>query len=219
MLKKFLIFILTFSGLVKAQSSDSLIPYPIVGWAEQVIGDFSFKDQWSYSEGVYKNQWGQLSCDGLCPPEIDRMKDEKGKIYNDSLEAFYKIIDTSHFYYTLQCESSCSEFAGTNFIEVNQIDSDSFFCQSRTTVSTHCSLYITFTKKSIKSGVRLNSIMPYGDDSYECISGVMHVEEKAWKKGILKAEFYFTFWNAADGEASEYIYWKGLIYSPIEKKY
>ena len=30
----------------------------------KLTGDFSFKDNWSYPEGVYWNEFGQLSCEG-----------------------------------------------------------------------------------------------------------------------------------------------------------
>ena len=59
-----------------------------IKWVDNIENDFSFKERWSYPEGVYKNKFGQLSCDGICPPEIDQMKNEEGKIYPDSLKAF-----------------------------------------------------------------------------------------------------------------------------------
>ena len=70
-------------GTVKSTATPILIK-----WVENLAGDFSFIKKWSYPEGVYKNEYGQLSCDGLCPPEIDAMKDSTGRIYADSLRAF-----------------------------------------------------------------------------------------------------------------------------------
>ena len=43
-----------------------------IEWTENLEGDFSFKEKWNYPEYVYKNRFGQLSCDGDCPIEIDR---------------------------------------------------------------------------------------------------------------------------------------------------
>ena len=62
-----------------------------ITWADNLLGDFSFKENWEYLEGVYKNEFGQLSCDGFCPPETDQMKDKNGKIFEDSLAAFYQL--------------------------------------------------------------------------------------------------------------------------------
>ena len=45
-------------------------PAPIeIKWVSNIKGDFSFNTKWSYSEGIYKNEFGQLSCHGFCPPE------------------------------------------------------------------------------------------------------------------------------------------------------
>ena len=45
----------------------------LINWVDQLSGDFSFTKIWSYPEGIYKNEYGQISCDGFCPPEIDTM--------------------------------------------------------------------------------------------------------------------------------------------------
>lgn len=60
-----------------------------ISWVDNLPGDFSFAKNWDYPEGVYRNEFGQLSCDGLCPQEVDRMMDENGKIYEDSFTAFF----------------------------------------------------------------------------------------------------------------------------------
>jgi hypothetical protein len=87
-----------------------------IEWSRNIEGDFSFAEKWSYPEGVYRNTYGQLGCDGFCPPEIDLMMDSTGLIYSDSLKAFYKLIDTTHLSHTIQCEAWCYEWAGTDFI-------------------------------------------------------------------------------------------------------
>ena len=46
-----------------------------------------------------------LICDGLCPQEIDKMKYENGKIYEDSLESFYKLIDTTHIFHSIESDA------------------------------------------------------------------------------------------------------------------
>lgn len=75
-----------------------------IKWADHLAGDFSFTNNWSYPEGVYKNEYGQLSCDGLCPPEIDAMKDSTGRIYEDSLQHSIKLLiqHTKHILFSLK---------------------------------------------------------------------------------------------------------------------
>ena len=70
-------------------------------WVEELEGDYSFAKAWDYPEGVYKNAHGQLSCDGFCPPATDAMKDSTGRIYKDSLPAFYALVDTTHRFHSL----------------------------------------------------------------------------------------------------------------------
>jgi hypothetical protein len=95
-----------------------------IRWAKNLTGDFSFMKNWDYPEGVYKNEFGQLSCDGVCPPEIDRMKDDNGKIYEDSLNAFYKLVDTTHQFHSINSDAWTYEWAGTNFATAKRINAD-----------------------------------------------------------------------------------------------
>jgi hypothetical protein len=209
------LLVIFLSVKTNAQTTDTMASAGVI-WVETVTGDFSFKDRWSYNENVFKDEKGQLFCDGFCSERLDALRDKNGRINPDSVSVYYRLLDTTHFYHSLQCESSCSEFAGADFIDVIQIDKDSFFCQTHTTAGTHCSLNMSFIRSFFKSGVRLNSIISGGSDSYEYVNGNLRIEEPMLKKGILKAEFYLVFWNMADGDASEYIYWKGWIYSPIK---
>ena len=215
-MKRLFIFSLAFTGLAKAQTNDTILPFPQLVFTDFLSGDFSFKDEWSYHEGVYVNQWGQLSCDGICPEESWGMKDSLDRILPDSLNAFYEIVDTTHRYHTLSCESSCSEFAGSDFMHVVQINPDSFLCLSLGSVATHCALHITFNRKTVLPKVYLMSIVPDGDAVYECVYGFLRIEKKDWERGIMKADFYFSFENVQDQD--DRIYWKGLIYSEIKKK-
>src|SRR5688572_18551370 len=113
--------------LLHTMDSGTSIP---VHWKADIPGDFSFAKQWSYPIGVYKNMFDQLSCDGLCPYEIEAMKDSLGKIHPDSLEAFYRFVDTTHLYHSISETAWCYEYAGTNYMDVKQISEDSFFCSS-----------------------------------------------------------------------------------------
>ena len=112
-----------------------------IKWSDTINGDFSFKDKWSYPEGIYLNVHSQLSCDGLCPTRIDKMKDETGRIIQDSLEIFYSIVDTSHLYHSLNSSNEMYEYSGTNFIDFSVKD-NKMIGKTNTNVSTHCSMTI-----------------------------------------------------------------------------
>jgi hypothetical protein len=89
-----------------------------VEWVKNLEGDFSFSHNWSYPFSVYLNEHGQLSCDGLCPPESDLMQDSTGRIYDDSLASFYKLIDNTHQFHTIECVAYCYNSGMVNFMEV-----------------------------------------------------------------------------------------------------
>ena len=187
-----------------------------ISWIENLTGDFSFIKNWDYPEGVYKNDFGQLSCDGLCPPEIDRMIDENGKIYKDSLNVFYKLVDTTHQFHSIQSDAWTYEWAGTNFVTANRKNADTTICFTHNNVGTHASLILTITKNKCIPIIELNSITPSGTKIYNCKSGQIEIDKSCWEKGILKANFDFTFDHKK--KPSERMYWKGKIYATIDNK-
>jgi hypothetical protein len=184
-------------------------------WIDSLSGDFSFTEGWSYAEGVYKNEWNQLSCDGLCASEIYEMIDSTGRIYEDSLQVFYELVDTSHQYHTLYCESNCNEFSGTNFIEVKKFGTDSLHAFTQNNVSTHCSLQIWLVqKKYITVTSTLNSIIKEGNVSYVCVDGFIEIEKTAFDNGFFKSSFHFKLVN--ESHSDDIIWWTGKTYSPIK---
>ena len=105
-MKRILVFIVLTAGLISLSlttgKGETLKPGTVqITWVKELSGDFSFKDQWDYPEGVYINTFGQVSCDGFCPPETDAMTDENGRIFDDSLAAFYQLVDTTHLYHSI----------------------------------------------------------------------------------------------------------------------
>ncbi len=70
------------------------------------------------------------------------MKDTLGQIHDDSLTSFYKIVDTTHQYYTISCDAWCYEWVGTNFITVKRKNEKEEFCYTTNNVGTHSSLRI-----------------------------------------------------------------------------
>ena len=195
-------------GIVKSNS----IPITIK-WVENLQGDFSFINNWSYAEGVYKNEYGKLSCEGLCPPEIDTMKDSTGRIYADSLRALYAIIDTTLLSHSIESEARCYEYDGTNFIEVNRLGNDSFHCFTLATISTHSSLNIDIMRDCCYATIEWNSIDSSGDEIFYCSKGNITIDKNHWKAGIMKAVFRFSFEN--NGNPKEPFYWKSKIYAKL----
>jgi hypothetical protein len=187
-----------------------------ISWVDNLTGDFSFTKNWDYPDGVYKNEFGQLSCDGLCPQEVERMKDENGKIYEDSLIAFYKLVDTTHQYHSIQSDAWTYEWAGTNFVTVKIRNEDTTICYTQNNVATHISLILTITKDKCIPNIELNSITTTGNKNYKCKSGQIEIDKIFWEKGILKANFNFTFEHTENPKKP--MYWKGKIYANIDKK-
>lgn len=187
---------------------------PII-WVDSISGDFSFTEKWDYPEGVYRNKYGQLSCDGYCPRGADLMKDDSGRIYKDSLAAFYNLVDTSHLFYTIECDAWCYECAGTNYASARRLNKDSILCRTHVNVGTHCSLNLMITKDICYPTIRLNSIRSSrGIIKYNCTEGKIEIDKNLYKKGILKAKFDFTFYHSE--RPGKTMYWRGLIYTKIE---
>ena len=201
------------SQYLSGRDRTSSIPIQVI-WDDNLTGDFSFANDWSYPEGIYKNKFGQISCAGFCPNEIDFMKDSTGRIYEDSLHAFYEIIDTTHQMHSIQCEAWCYEWAGTDFIEVSRKSDVSFKCFTMTGIDTHCSLNIDIIENTCYAVIDLESIVQSGDVKYYCTAGYITISKKLWKEGIMMAEFSFNFEHIENPKKP--IYWKGKIYAKIK---
>jgi hypothetical protein len=195
------------------ENAHSTSPSIYIQWVDNLKGDFSFTNDWSYPEGVYKNEYGQLSCDGLCPPEIDAMIDSTGRIYEDSLRAFYKIIDTSHQIHTFQSKAWVYEWAGTDFIEVLRKSKDSIYCSTMISSATHTSLILEIIKNDCYASIDLISVVPGGNSKYYCTDGFIAIDKKLWEKGVMKAKFNINF--GIEEESKRPIFWKGKIYANI----
>ncbi len=177
--------------------------------------DVSFSNEWSYPEGIFVNEYGQVSCDGLCPPEIYQMK-ISGKIIKDSLERFYELVDTSHQYHSMKAEVSCYEYGYAPFMKVVQQKDGTLILESAMNVATHCYLHIEIKDGIVKAVVILNSITnrPDGKTVFKLKDGgSIKIDQKVIKKGYLKAKFDLEFENHL--EESKPIFWKGLVYSEI----
>ncbi len=214
---KLLLYFLLIVGAIACDSTNKLKPGQIpITWQDSIAGDFSFKEQWDYAERVYKNEFGQLSCDGLCPSEIDNMKDENGKIYNDSLQAFYKLIDTTHQSHSIQSDATTYEWTGTDFITIEKHGNDSIVCYTQTNSATHSSLNLIISKNIVTPSISFTSIATTGTETYLCNGGQIAIDQNLWHKGIMKATFNITFNHKK--KSNKPMYWKGKIYAKIEAK-
>ena len=215
----FLTFVIIFISYTNGQINnetkrDKSIPIKIQ-WSENLNGNFSFKNKWSYSEEIFKNKFGQLSCDGFCPPETYEMLDSNGRIKKDSIKSFYKIVDTLHRIHSINSSAWCYEWAGTDFIEIEKKSNDKILCKTEINASTHCSLEIEIIGDSCFVLIDLISIMKGGNAKYFCTNGTIVIDKPLWKKGIMKAVFNFNFEHLENPKKP--IYWKGKIYSKIKK--
>ena len=184
-----------------------------IQWTGDFTDNFSFKDEWSYPEGIYKNKFDQLSCDGFCPPETEKMKDKDGRIYPDSLKNYYKLVDTTHLFHSLQSIAKTYEWAGTDFIEFKKQTDNSILGQSLCNASTHSSLNILIKNDSLTAWIDLNSINRLGKQRFPLQQGRIIIDKNLFEQGIIKAEFNFIFENTLN--SMDEMYWKGLIYSKI----
>ncbi len=213
------ISLLAFSSLGIAQENDTskehfVLEIPIL-WKTISSADYGFHQEWSYPEGVYINQWGQVSCDGICPTEIDVMKDDQGRIYDDSLESFYQIIDTTHLPHTIRCSNmSMYEFAGTDIIHFTG-SGGQFIGETEVNAATHSTLYIQIKDAMCSAWVRYVSILPDRPEMFFYMEyGRIILDPIAYEQGIIKGFFDFRFSNEL--EPSVPLIWSGFLYAPIE---
>ena len=185
----------------------------LIIWVNDLQGDFSFTKNWSYPFGIFLNGYGQPVCDGFCLPESEAMKDSKGSIYPDSLEAFYKLNDTTHLYHTLECEGYGYEKGEVNFMKVCIKGKDSFHCSVG--ILPYHSMYLDIVNDTCKGNIYFNSPAPDGSMRYYISDGFMKIDRLLWEKGIMKAEFNLSFKDPNNLERP--IIWTGKVYTQIEK--
>ncbi|PHR28237.1 MAG: hypothetical protein COA38_12370 [Fluviicola sp.] len=193
---------------------------PIVGttqvswnWVRQMDNDFSFVEKWEYDEGIYVNKWGQLSCDGLCPIEIDVLKDEQGRIIDDSLSKFYSIIDTTHRYFTHEGIVRAYEFDACNHVYAKKHDYR-IHLQTKVGIATHTSLHIEFfpdpgSKIPFRAYLIYNSIRDQAPKKYFATNGTIDISSEALYNGMIQMSFDLEFELDEDDLLPQT--WKGKI--------
>jgi hypothetical protein len=192
-------------------------------WRTLPDSSFAFRKNWEYPEGVYKNEWGQISCDGFCPDGTDAMKDTKGRIFKNSLTAFYKIVDTKHKQQSIFTSTeNIPEYGDEYHIMVEHLkNNDTTFCYTEGNAATHSHLFLAFANGKCDAKVICHSIAvsenSKNKDIFWATYGHITVDSAAWHKDTLKARFYFEF-DDNDSLSAEKMTWRGKIYAPISRK-
>lgn len=202
---------LLLTAQAKQQASYKTVP---ITWVANLDGDYSFINRWSYNENVFRNNFGELTCDGDCPPGIDSMQDSNGRIYDSLVHAYYTLLDTTHQFHTLECEAWCYEFGEADDIDVTR-RGNRVYATSRENISTHSSLRLNIENNVCTPTIKLTSIMGPGNNIfyYHCIGGYIKIDKTCWLQGVMKAEFDFTFFHPENPKKK--MYWKGKIYAKI----
>jgi len=200
-----LLYIIGFTLLVPCETKKISI-----GWVDNLYGDYSFTENWDYATPLYKDEFGQLVCMGLCPPETDNMLDNKGMIFEDSVSVYYQLVDTAHVHYTIESETNSYEWIESNDILVEILSNDTVKAYTMCDVSTHSSLKLFIINDACLPYIELNSITPRGLQHFMCKGGYIKIDKNAWEKDTLKAEFDFVF--------EDNLWWRGRIFAPITQK-
>jgi hypothetical protein len=198
--------------MFKSYPPNKAIPIQMV---DEIDADFSFTENWDYEIGVYKNYYGQLSCDGFCPEETDAMKVD-GKIIEDSLTAFYELVDTSHLHHTMESEATMYEWIECNYIYIKRDSNDRIIAETGITPATHSTLHFEIDNGRAKVWAHYNSISTLKPRNFPLKSGFIKVEKQAYESDTFKAQFDLTFSNTLESDPDFELAWKGLIFASIE---
>jgi hypothetical protein len=180
-------------------------------FTKDLAGDFSYTEKWEYPLGVYINQHDQVSCDGFCPEGAWGFRDEEGKIYEDSLEAFYALVDTTHEFHSLNSQAHQYEWYNSDFMTFTKLEGYSYSGISAYDAGNHSRLHIEISGSYFKAYVDFNSVTSTPRTTFQLKSGILVLDEEAQSRGILKGKFDFTFKNTLDSEVP--LTWKGTFYS------
>ncbi len=205
-----------------------LLSFPCLGfsqvefiWVDSLEDDFSFSEKWAYEDGIELNQWGQLSCDGLCPQEVDVLKDAQGRIYDDSLVKFYTLVDTTHRYFTHEGTARVYEFGECHYANAH-IKDEKMYISTEANISTHSTLHLEFDNNNEpiprqKAYIVVNSIRSsVGPIDFAATRGKIEISRAAYAHGFIQMRFDLEFTHlSTDSQGAQT--WKGKILTEIEK--
>ncbi|SNR37841.1 hypothetical protein [Lutibacter flavus] len=184
-----------------------------IEWVENLNGDFSFSEKWSYGDGIYRNQNGELRLDsGMVPEEIaetiTRKYDENNRIYKDSLTEYYKIVDTTHIFHSIKSNGNYYH------MEFKKMGNGEIKGETINNISGYSHLHIKLKNDYCYAWIEYNSVSDEGNHIFNLKNGRILIDKSLFKKGIIKTEFDFDFKNTLD--LNEKWSRKGKIYSYIK---
>jgi hypothetical protein len=94
------------------------------------------------------------------------------------------------------------------------MDDGAVRCHSHVNMITHSSLNLEFKGNEATAFIDFNGIRSTERLAFQCTGGFIKLDQKAFKKGMIKAEFELQFLNSLD--ESKPIYWNGVIATPVK---
>ena len=182
-----------------------------ISWFSELNGDFSFANNWEYAKGIKINNYNQIIC-SECSPRAARMLDRRQKIIADSMDVFYKEVDSTRHYFSLESRCSAKDWEESNFVSVTRYGE--FIIEGNTVNkgNSFCNLFFRIKDDFVTSWIYYK---PEGSEStiYTLKEGKFFMDRSAFDKGILKVKFSFVFYNPENSLKA--LYWSGKIKSKI----
>jgi hypothetical protein len=187
--------------------------YIEVSWFNSLKGDFLFASNYSYAENIGLNKAQQVACINNCSKRLERMMDEEGIIISDSTDVYYKLIDSTRKYHSLESRSTLYDWKPSSFITVRRYGNFTIEGSVIQDSISKCSLF--FRMKDNYLTAWAYHIPEKGNSKiFRLNGGKMFIDKDAYTQGIFKATFSFTFEN--DLNSLKALYWSGKIYTKIE---
>ena len=190
-------------------------------WVDSIDADFSFTEDWDYEEGIYVNQWGQLSCDGFCPRAADAMKDDHGRIFDDSLAAFYAIIDTTHRYFTHESTARVYSYGESHYVTLEE-RGGRLFLRTEMNMMAQSSLHLEINlnadgAEQFDAYLIYYSLSDQPPRKFALVSGSIEISNLAYNNGMVKLEFDLEF-ESEKWDTEGLQTWNGKVLVEIPSK-
>ncbi|MBL7812638.1 MAG: hypothetical protein JNL57_10485 [Bacteroidetes bacterium] len=198
-------------GLLEAQTGADKVS---IQWKDSVPGDYSFSREWSYNVNVFRNQKGQLVCDGFCDPQLEKLRTKDGIIPVKNRKAYYAAFDTSHFQCNAVISSTMPEFIGSRFFAIRNTG-DTFFLKTHGDPANHSWLELTLMGDSVKCNTRLLSISSDKNRHYEFLRGTVELDKNQYARRQLRGKFYLVF---RESESGKHMAWEGRMDGKLPEK-
>ena len=180
-----------------------------ISWFQELKGDFSFANEWEYAEGIKINDYQQIIC-SKCSQRAEKMLDKRRKIYADSINVFYQLIDSTRHYYSLNSRSTLTNLNEDRFVLIKKYGDFTIEGVAKNQDGINCSLFFRIKDDLITSWIYIKK----SEDIkiYKLKEGKFFADKSAFDRGILKANFSFVY---ESGNSLKPIYWSGKIHSKI----